>query len=45
MAVMRDKLKLAEVRRRSIMVHRYGTNDHRKPKGGGPRYACGVIPK
>tara|TARA_Y100001934_G_scaffold213315_1_gene252556 strand:- start:535 stop:1074 length:540 start_codon:yes stop_codon:yes gene_type:complete len=44
-AVMSDKLKLAEVRGRSIMVHRYGTNDPGKPKGGGPRYACGVIPK
>ena len=32
-------------RGRSIMVHRYGTNDPGKPKGGGPRYACDVIPK
>ncbi len=44
-AVMSDKLKLAEVRGRSIMVHRYGTNDPGKPKGGGPHYTCGVIPK
>ena len=43
--VMSDKLKLAELRRRSIMVHRYGTSDPRKPKVGEPRYACGVIPK
>ena len=27
------------------MVHRYDTNDPGKPKGGGPRYACDVIPK
>ena len=27
------------------MVHRYGDNDTGKPKGGDPRYACGVIKK
>ena len=44
-AVMLDKLKLAQIQGRSIMVHRYGTNDRGKPKGGGPRFACGVIEK
>ena len=44
-AVMSDKLKLAQIQGRSIMVHRYGTNDPGKPKGGGPRFACGVIEK
>jgi len=44
-AVISDKLKLAQIQGRSIMVHRYGTNDPGKPKGGGPRFACGVIGK
>ena len=44
-AAMSDKLKLAPVRGRSIMVQRYSTNDPGKPKSCGPRYACGVIPK
>jgi len=43
--VTNDKLKVAQIRGRAIMVHRYGENDPGKPKGGGPRYACGVIPK
>ena len=44
-AVMSDKLKLAQIQGRSIMVHRYGTKNPSKPKGGGPRFACGVIEK
>ena len=44
-AVISDKLKLAQIQGRSITVHRYGTNDRNKPKGGGPRFACGVIEK
>lgn len=44
-SVMSDKLKVAQIQGRAIMVHRYGTNDAGKPKGGGPRFACGVIPK
>ena len=44
-AVISDKLKLAQIQGRSIKVHRYGTNDRGKPKGGGPRFACGVIEK
>ena len=43
--VTTDKLKVAQIRGRAIMVHRYGEDDPGKPKGGGPRYACGVIPK
>ena len=43
--VTNDKLKVAQIRGRAIMVHRYGENDPGKPKGGGSRYACGVIPK
>ena len=44
-AVISDKLKLAQIQGRSITVHRYSTNDRGKPKGGGPRFACGVIEK
>ena len=44
-AVMLDKLKLAQIQGRSVMVHHYGTNNPSKPKGGGPRFACGVIEK
>lgn len=44
-SVMSDNLKVAQVRGRAILIHRYGENDPGKPKGGGPRYACGVIPK
>jgi Cu-Zn family superoxide dismutase len=42
--VMSSKLTVAKLRGRSIMVHRYGENEPGKPKGGGPRFACGVIP-
>lgn len=41
--VVTVKLKAEQVRGRAIMIHRYGDNDPGKPKGGGPRYACGVI--
>ena len=44
-AVISDKLKLAQIQGRSITVHRYGTNDRGKQKGGGPRVACGAIEK
>ena len=43
--VISDKLKLAQIQGWSTTVHRYGTNDRGKPKGGGPRFACGVIKK
>jgi Cu-Zn family superoxide dismutase len=43
-AVTSGKLTVAQVRGRSIMVHRYGSADPGKPAGGGPRYACGVMP-
>lgn len=43
--VMTKLLKVGDVRGRAIMVHRYGDNDPGKPKGGGPRFACGVIPR
>jgi Cu-Zn family superoxide dismutase len=43
--VKSNKLKVAMVRGRSIMVHRFGENEPGKPKGGGARLACGVIPK
>ena len=43
--VMTDKLKVKQIRGRAIMIHRYGDSDPDKPKGGGPRYACGVIAK
>jgi Cu-Zn family superoxide dismutase len=38
-------LKVAMVRGRSIMVHRFGEDEPGKPKGGGDRMACGVIPR
>ena len=44
-AVMSPHLKVKQVKNRSIMVHRYGTADPGKPKGGGARFACGVIPQ
>jgi Cu/Zn superoxide dismutase len=43
--VSSDKLTAAAVRGRAIMVHRYGENEPGRPKGGGARLACGVIPK
>lgn len=43
--VITDKLMVAEVRGRSIMVHRYGETGPDNIKGGGPRIACGVIPR
>ena len=43
--VMTKLLKVGDVRGRAIMVHRYGDSDPGKPKGGGPRFACGVIPQ
>lgn len=43
--VVSHRLKVAAVRGRSIMVHRYGENEPGKPKGGGTRLACGVIPE
>lgn len=39
-----SNLKVAMVRGRSIMVHRFGEDEPGKPKGGGERMACGVIP-
>lgn len=44
-AVISDELKLAQIQSWPITVHRYSTNDRGKPKGGGPRFACGVIEK
>lgn len=44
-AVMTDKLKVDQIRGRAIMVHEFGTSDPGKPKGGGGRFACAVIPK
>ena len=44
--VLAPRLKLADVRNRSLMVHAGGDNhsDHPAPVGGGgPRIACGVI--
>ena len=43
--VMTDKVKVDQIRGRAIMIHRYGTNEAGKPKGGGARFACGIIPK
>jgi Cu-Zn family superoxide dismutase len=43
--VMTNKLKVSQLIGRSIIIHRYGESDVGKPKGGGPRYACGVIIK
>jgi Cu-Zn family superoxide dismutase len=40
-----DTLSVEAVRGRAIMLHLYGENDPGKPKGGGPRFACGVIPR
>jgi Cu-Zn family superoxide dismutase len=45
--VLAPRLKLADVRNRSLMVHAGGDNhsDHPAPLGGGgARIACGVIP-
>jgi Cu-Zn family superoxide dismutase len=45
-AIVAPRLKLADVKGRSIMVHEGGDNysDHPKPLGGGGgRIACGVI--
>lgn len=44
--VLSPKLKMKELRNRSLMIHVNGDNysDHPKPLGGGgPRLACGVI--
>lgn len=44
--VLGPRLKLADVRNRSLMIHAGGDNhsDHPMPLGGGgPRVACGVI--
>lgn len=45
--VLAPRLKLADLRGRSLMVHAGGDNhaDHPQPLGGGgARHACGVIP-
>ena len=47
-SVVIPKLKLSEIRGRSIMIHAGSDNfsDEPKPNGGGDeRIACGVIPK
>lgn len=41
------RLKVADVRGRSLMIHQFSDNFRDEPKplgGGGPRIACGVIP-
>jgi Cu-Zn family superoxide dismutase len=45
-AVVKNGLTLAELHGRSIMIHEYGEqpSDPAKPKGGGARVACAVIP-
>jgi Cu-Zn family superoxide dismutase len=43
--VASDTLTVAAVRDRAIMLHLYGEDEPGKAKGGGPRFACGVIPK
>jgi Cu-Zn family superoxide dismutase len=44
-SVMTNNIEVSQLRGRSLMVHRYGESDIGKPKGGGPRIACGVIKK
>ncbi|MEE2698983.1 MAG: superoxide dismutase family protein [Pseudomonadota bacterium] len=44
-SVMTKNLKVSQLLNRSIMVHKYGENDPGKPRGGGPRVACGIITK
>jgi Cu-Zn family superoxide dismutase len=47
-SLIAPRLKLAEVRGRSIMIHEFSDNYSDTPKplgGGGARIACGVIPK
>jgi superoxide dismutase, Cu-Zn family len=45
-AVVKKDLTLAELHGRSVMIHEYGEQppDPAKPKGGGARVACAVIP-
>jgi Cu-Zn family superoxide dismutase len=43
--VTSDTLSVEAIRGRAIMLHLYGENDPSKPKGGGPRFACGVVPR
>lgn len=46
--VLAPRLKMADVKGRSLMIHAGGDNhaDHPAPLGGGgPRIACGVIPE
>jgi Cu-Zn family superoxide dismutase len=43
--IMTDKVKVTPVKGRAIMVHRHGNNEAGKPKGGGARFASGVILK
>jgi Cu-Zn family superoxide dismutase len=43
--VISDTLSVAALRGRSIMIHRYGEAEAGKPKGGGQRLGCGVIPR
>jgi Cu-Zn family superoxide dismutase len=44
--VTKSGLTLAELRGKSVMIHSYGEqpSDPNKPKGGGARIACAVIP-
>lgn len=46
MPIAKTGLTLAELRGRSVMIHEYGEHpaDPKKPKGGGARIACAVIP-
>ena len=45
-AVVKKDLTLAELHGRSVMIHEYGEqpSDPAKPRGGGARVACAVIP-
>jgi Cu-Zn family superoxide dismutase len=45
-SVVKKDLTLAELHGRSVMIHEYGEqpSDPAKPKGGGARVACAIIP-
>jgi Cu-Zn family superoxide dismutase len=43
--VASDTLTVGVVLGRAIMLHLYGKDEPGKAKGGGPRFACGAIPK
>jgi Cu-Zn family superoxide dismutase len=45
-AITKKDLTLAELHGRSVMIHEYGEQptEQAKPKGGGARVACAVIP-